>query len=141
MVELDRASAWPTVIGQATVVRDNSDHCVVEKLRSARANVKVDCRVVEMACVQGSRPATRAFWAPDQPPGSSMSGPRRRCDARGYFAAGASAAARFQMAYSKESASAAAEAEMMFVSEPIVDHSRSPSMESMITRVRAAVAA
>ena len=46
-----------------------------------------------------------------------------------------------QMAYSKESARAAAEAEMMFVSEPIVDHSRSPSMESMITRVRAAVAA
>jgi len=44
------------------------------------------------------------------------------------------------MAYSKESASAAAEAEMMFVSEPIVDHVRSPSIESMMTRVRAAVA-
>ena len=30
---------------------------------------------------------------------------------------------------------------MMFVSEPIVDHSRTPSAESMMTRVRAAVAA
>ena len=30
---------------------------------------------------------------------------------------------------------------MMFASEPIVDHSRPSSMESMMTRVRAAVAA
>ena len=30
---------------------------------------------------------------------------------------------------------------MMFVSLPIVDHVRAPSTESMITRVRAAVAA
>ena len=49
--------------------------------------------------------------------------------------------ADFQMAYSSESASAFAEAAMMFVSEPIVDHSFAPSAESMITRVRAAVAA
>jgi hypothetical protein len=47
----------------------------------------------------------------------------------------------FQIAYSSESASAFADAEMMFVSLPIVDHSLAPSAESMITRVRAAVAA
>src|SRR5919106_118466 len=52
-----------------------------------------------------------------------------------------SSAPDFQMAYSRESASAAAEAAMMFVSLPIVDHVRAPSCESMITRVRAAVAA
>ena len=47
----------------------------------------------------------------------------------------------FQIAYSSESASADAEAAMMFVSLPIVDHVRAPSIESMMTRVRAAVAA
>jgi hypothetical protein len=44
------------------------------------------------------------------------------------------------MAYSIESARAAADAAMMLVSEPIVDHSRTPSDESMMTRVFAAVA-
>ena len=52
-----------------------------------------------------------------------------------------SSAPDFQIAYSSESASAAAEAAMMFVSLPIVDHVRAPSCESMMTRVRAAVAA
>ena len=52
-----------------------------------------------------------------------------------------SSAPAFQIAYSSESARAVAEAAMMFVSLPIVDHSRVPSAESMITRVRAAVAA
>ena len=52
-----------------------------------------------------------------------------------------SSAPDFQIAYSSESARAVAEAAMMFVSEPIVDHSRAPSVESMVTRVRAAVAA
>src|SRR4051812_40091766 len=52
-----------------------------------------------------------------------------------------SSAPLFQIAYSSESPSATAEAAMMFVSEPIVDHSRVPSAESMMTRVRAAVAA
>src|SRR4051812_7244801 len=51
-----------------------------------------------------------------------------------------SSAPDFQIAYSSESARASAEAAMMFVSLPIVDHSRVPSDESMITRVRAAVA-
>ena len=51
-----------------------------------------------------------------------------------------SSAPDFQIAYSSESISAAAEAAMMFVSLPIVDHSRVPSVESMMTRVRAAVA-
>lgn len=52
-----------------------------------------------------------------------------------------SSAPAFQTAYSSESASAAAEAAMMFVSLPIVDQWRAPSDESMMTRVRAAVAA
>ena len=52
-----------------------------------------------------------------------------------------SSAPDFQIAYSSESASAEAEAAMMFVSLPIVDHVRAPSIESMMTRVRAAVAA
>ena len=52
-----------------------------------------------------------------------------------------SSAPAFQIAYSSESARAAAEAAMMFVSLPIVDQVRAPSAESMTTRVRAAVAA
>src|SRR6186713_60712 len=52
-----------------------------------------------------------------------------------------SSAPDFQMAYSSESARAAADAAMMLVSLPIVDQVRAPSCESMITRVRAAVAA
>ena len=52
-----------------------------------------------------------------------------------------SSAPPFQIAYSSESASAIADAAMMFVSEPIVVQVRAPSAESMITRVRAAVAA
>ena len=52
-----------------------------------------------------------------------------------------SSAPDFQMRYSRESARAPAEAAMMFVSLPIVDHVRLPSDESMITRVRAPVAA
>ena len=69
----------------------------------------------------------------------------------GYLPAGAvvkwrssrrrSSAPDFQIAYSSESARAVADAAMMFVSLPIVDHSRAPSDESMMTRVRAAVAA
>src|SRR3954452_18262610 len=51
-----------------------------------------------------------------------------------------SSAPDFQIAYSSESARASADAAMMFVSLPIVDHSSVPSDESMITRVRAAVA-
>ena len=51
-----------------------------------------------------------------------------------------SSAPRFQIAYSSESPRAVAEAAMMFVSEPIVDHSSAPSVDSMVTRVRAAVA-
>ncbi len=47
----------------------------------------------------------------------------------------------FQIAYSNESARADAEAAMMLVSLPIVDQVRAPSIESMMTRVRAAVAA
>src|SRR3954468_19751061 len=47
----------------------------------------------------------------------------------------------FQMAYSSESASADADAAMMLVSLPIVDQVRAPSIESMMTLVRAAVAA
>ncbi len=47
----------------------------------------------------------------------------------------------FQIAYSSESASAEADAAMMFVSLPIVDQVRAPSIESMTTLVRAAVAA
>ena len=47
----------------------------------------------------------------------------------------------FQIANSSESASAAADAAMMLVSLPMVDQVREPSIESMITRVRAAVAA
>jgi len=45
------------------------------------------------------------------------------------------------MPYSSESASADADAAMMLVSLPIVDQVRAPSIESMTTRVRAAVAA
>ena len=52
-----------------------------------------------------------------------------------------SSAPDFQIAYSSESARADAEAAMMFVSEPMVDQVRAPSCESMMTRVRAAVAA
>jgi hypothetical protein len=52
-----------------------------------------------------------------------------------------SSAPDFQIAYSSESASAAADAAMMLVSDPMVDHVRAPSCESMMTRVRAAVAA
>ena len=44
----------------------------------------------------------------------------------------------FQMAYSSESASAWAEAAMMLVADPMVDHSRVPAVEVMTTRVRAA---
>ena len=51
-----------------------------------------------------------------------------------------SSAPDFQIAYSSESARACAEAAMMFVSLPIVDHVVEPSCESMMTRVRAAVA-
>ena len=36
---------------------------------------------------------------------------------------------------------ALADAAMMFVSDPIVDHSRAPSVDSIVTRVRAPVAA
>ena len=48
--------------------------------------------------------------------------------------------AAFQIAYSSESASACADAAMMFVSLPIVLQVCEPSCESMMTRVRAAVA-
>ena len=51
-----------------------------------------------------------------------------------------SSAPDFQIAYSSESASACADAAMMFVSLPIVLQVREPSCESMMTRVRAAVA-
>ena len=75
--------------------------------------------------------------ADPQPPGLPADGPtsaagrgggRRRppCGAgRSKFRSSRrrTAAPRFQMAYSSESTSASAEAEMMFVSEPIVDHS------------------
>ena len=44
------------------------------------------------------------------------------------------------MAYSSESASACADAAMMFVSLPMVLQVLEPSCESMMTRVRAAVA-
>ena len=47
----------------------------------------------------------------------------------------------FQIAYSRESASAWADAAMMLVAEPIVDHSSDPAVDVMTTRVRAAVAA
>ena len=46
----------------------------------------------------------------------------------------------FQIVYSSESARAVADAAMMLVSLPIVDQVVVPSDESMITRVRAAVA-
>ena len=52
-----------------------------------------------------------------------------------------SSAPDVQMAYSRESARAPADAAMMFVSLPMVDHVRPPAVESMTTRVRAAVAA
>ena len=57
------------------------------------------------------------------------------------FVAPAELAPEVQIAYSSRSASAAADAAMMFVSLPMVDHVRAPSCESMIARVRAAVAA
>src|SRR4029078_6804751 len=52
-----------------------------------------------------------------------------------------SSAPCFQIAYSSESPRAVAEAAMMLVSEPIVDHSAWPSVDSIVTRVRAPVAA
>src|SRR6266568_9175216 len=52
-----------------------------------------------------------------------------------------SSAPCFQIAYSSESPRAVAEAAMMFVSEPIVDHSWAPSVDAIVTRVRAPVAA